>query len=124
METTRKQLETLRRIGNQLLNLADQIDNARVDVPPDIQKEVERKINQRICLRCGQKIIEGDQVRRGLDNSCYSTTNKRINTGLENERTLILRGQITADPKPGGRPARLDMVAEAAESFSASRKKK
>jgi hypothetical protein len=101
------------------------------DIPKEIVEEVQRKMEQRICLAWDHVIPEGDQVMRGLCETDYHTLMARVRRGQETETGLMIQGKL--GPKgPRGRKAALDLareaklqvVAEDLEKFKKKRKKK
>lgn len=77
-----------------------------VEISPEIQTEVERKIANRICLAWDHVIPEGETIYRGLCESDYSTTMARIRRGEDSETDLMLQGQLGPRAKPGRKSAR------------------
>jgi hypothetical protein len=101
------------------------------EIPKEIVEEVQRKMEQRICLAWDHAIPEGEAVLRGLCESDYSTLMQRIQRGKETEIGLMMQGKL--GPKgPRGRKAALDLAREAKlqvvtedlEKFKKKRKKK
>lgn len=85
-----------------------------VEVPAAVAKEVQRKLAARICLAWDHKIPDGDRVVRGQCETDYATTRSRIRRGEVTEQELIMRGEMTAEAKKGGRKAARDIAADKA----------
>lgn len=135
-QLTRKQVEELRQIATRLLGFVDSIDDTPIVVDAAISELVEKRVAERICLACGQKALPDEQMRRGQDPGCYSTTRSRIRRGLTTERQLIEQGKLTAERATGGRVAKQDLLntdgktaelqhaAEAIEQYKSNQAKK
>lgn len=131
-EITSSELAELRRIVNLLIDVIDHLEDTPVTVPPDIQKQVEENVSNRICLACGSAIPDGVEIKRGQESSCYNTTRKRIRMGIYRERQLIEQGKLTAEKALPGRPAKQDrtqeekarMVAEDLAAYKAKKAKR
>lgn len=81
------------------------------EIPKEIQEEVQRKMDARICLAWDHKIPEGEQVMRGLCETDYHTLMARVRRGQETESGLMMQGKL--GPKgPRGRKAALDVARE------------
>ena len=112
-DISRKQLEDLRMIAVRLLDFVESIEAKPFEVPEEIAKLVEERVKSRICLACGQKALDDEQMRRGQDSACYATTWSRMRRGLVTERQMVEQGKLTADKAAPGRPAKQDLSTEA-----------
>lgn len=102
-------LETIARQLRAALKLIE-AELAPPPIPPEIEAEMLRKMENRICLAWDHPITEGDDVRRGLCETCYSTLTARIRRGQESEIDLMVQGKL--GPKAQrGRKAALDIAA-------------
>jgi hypothetical protein len=114
-EITRAQIDALRRSARTLLDAIEALDATPV-VPPQIAALVAHRVAGRICLACGQKADDKEQMRRGQDAACYATTRNRIKRGETTEREQIEAGKLTATHATPGRAAKQDRAA-AAEAY-------
>lgn len=81
------------------------------EIPKEIQAEVQRKMEQRICLAWDHVIPEGETVLRGLCETDYNTLMARVRRGQETESGLMIQGKL--GPKgPRGRKAALDIASK------------
>ncbi len=65
-----------------------------VEIPPEIQQEVARKMAARICLAWDHAIPVDDEDHRGLCSTDYATTMARIRRGEESEVELMKQGKL------------------------------
>jgi cob(I)alamin adenosyltransferase len=128
-------IQLLRQIANQLLDLIGRLAGESVLVPEHIATMVEEKTAKRICLACDQVTPENSKYRRGNDDACYATHRARIRRGEVRESQLIADGKMTPEAKTPGRAAKMDgsssakivgrqNAAAAAELLAKARKKK
>lgn len=115
MDLPASELQNLRQIANQLLDLVERVAGDPVEVPEHIAKMVEDKVSKRICLSCGEKTPESSKYRRGNDDACYGTQRNRIRRGEVRESQLVATGKLTPEAKTPGRKAKMDAADEAAE---------
>lgn len=73
--------------------------------------EVQEKIAKRICLTCGTQVPEGGFYLRGLHQTCYNTTMRRIREGIWKEGERIKDGKLSVGGKPG-KAAVIDIAAQ------------
>lgn len=111
-ELSRKQLEDLRAIAVRLLDFVESVESVPFDVPAEIAALVEQRVKARVCLACGQKALDDEQMRRGQDSACYATTRSRMRRGLITERQLVEQGKLTPEKAAPGRPAKQDLTSE------------
>lgn len=104
----------LEKIARQLRALTNLVEShlEPVVVPVEVQEEVDRKLQARICLAWDHVIPEGERVLRGLCTTDYNTTLARIRRGEEDENSLVVAGKILGDRAKPGRKAALDAKSE------------
>jgi hypothetical protein len=124
MAISRTELE---KIARQLRSALEVIEAelAPIEIPPEIQAEVERKMAARICLAWDHQIPEGETVYRGCCETDYQTLMARMRRGQETESALMMAGKL--GPKGSrGRKAALDVAAsqKAAEGKMAEQRAK
>lgn len=56
MEISAADLQNLRQVANQLLDIVERVSGEPVEVPEHIAKMVEEKVSKRICLACNQPV--------------------------------------------------------------------
>lgn len=101
-----------------------------VEVPPEIAKEVHRKMEARICLAWDHEIPHDHVVWRGLCETDYNTTMARVRRGEENEIELMMQGKLGPRSKPGRKAAKdlaaakQKKVAEDLERYNEKKAKK
>lgn len=83
-----------------------------IEVPPEIQEEVDRKAQARICLAWDHVVPEGERMIRGRCVTDYATIMARIRRGEVDETEAVLTGQLQAEGKRPGRKAAADLAAE------------
>lgn len=110
-QITKQQLSDLRRLSVLLTDYLDAIEDKPIEIDPELQKLVDERVRERICLACLQKALDDDRMRRGQDSACYATTRSRIRRGLVSERQLVMQGKLTAEHAAPGRPAKQDQIA-------------
>lgn len=101
----------LRRVSAELAALLEAIDNGQ-DVGSSALRQlpgVQEKLDEKICLRCGKKVVKPEQYRRGLCAKHYTTTDRKIKSGDWNEQRLIDKGMIALQRKPGAQTNELEI---------------
>jgi hypothetical protein len=123
----------LEKIVRHLRNILEVLEAeiAPIEIPPDVQAEVQRKIEARTCLAWDHQIPDGQKVRRGLCETDYSTTMARIRRGETTEEEMMRSGELGPVGKPGriaardaAREQKMQVVKDDLEAFKAKRKKR
>jgi predicted nucleic acid-binding Zn ribbon protein len=123
MNLNQKDITAIRQLANQLLDIVDRLSGDRIEVSPEIAAMVADKTSRRVCLSCGKAVPEGENYKKGNDESCYGTLRARIRRGQSREIDLIREGKMTNETQTPGRKAKMDIASEALqEVLSAERK--
>lgn len=90
-------------IIQQLLRLRENVEESVPSLPP----EAIEKLNNRICLNCGEPIPKDVSPIRGCHSSCRKSIRRQIEKGELTDDQAIRRG-MWAPPNVSGRPPRQD----------------
>jgi len=86
-------------------------DVVKVRITEEAKKRVDLLLSQKRCLGCGEKLTEGEQVKRGMHATCYQAARRAIRANRISESTLIREGKML-QPGVGGRKPSNDFTRE------------
>jgi protein-arginine kinase activator protein McsA len=86
-------------MGMVRFRVATEFNVVNVVVSEDIQKQVQQKIADRVCLGCGKQLAEGEKSSLCQCLTCYSATYRALLAGTVTREQLTAEGRIAPQPK-------------------------